>query len=74
MPPELRVSIQIHPRPSEISKEELNGLFADEVRQFEKWFMESQRKAGIFTPTPLISAEEAILRSYMMFLHTKENP
>jgi hypothetical protein len=70
--PKLEVSVRISPLPSEISIEELNQLFAGEVSAFESWFIDSQRNRGVLDPVGLISAEHAILRSFMYYLHTKE--
>lgn len=74
MAPSLSVSIAIQPRASEISIEELNQLFAGELVDFERWFMQQQRDRGVLEPSPLISAENAILRSFMYYLSTKEQP
>lgn len=71
--PVLSVSIEITPHNDEISIEELNTLFAGEVASFEQWFLEHQRARGILAPTPLISAEHAIVRSFMFYLHTKDS-
>lgn len=72
--PTLEVSVRIHPLPSEISIEELNRLFAGEVSAFEQWFLKNQQERGVLEPQGLISAEHAILRSFMFYLHSKENP
>jgi hypothetical protein len=72
--PTLEVSIVIRPTQNEIPIAELDQLFAGEVRKFEEWFLRGQRERGALEPQPLISAEHAILRSYMYYLHTRQAP
>lgn len=67
---QLDVQVRINPPQSEISLEELNRLFAGEVEKFERWFIERQQAAGQ-QATQLISAEHAILRSYMYYVFTE---
>lgn len=64
----LNVSVQVLPRPSEISNEELNSLFAGELAKFENWFSQLQAKHGA-PGQRLLSNEHAILRSFMFYLY-----
>lgn len=70
--PRLNVTIKIEPLQSEIPLAELNAMFAGEIADFEKWFLDRQRQAGGLEPTPLITAEHAILRGFMYYLYTKQ--
>lgn len=72
--PTLDVSIVVNPLPSELPIEELNELFKGEIGKFEQWFMNGQRERGVLDPTPLISVEHGILRSFMYYLCTKVTP
>lgn len=71
--PQLSVRVSIAPRQSEISVQELDQLFAGEVSKFEAWFVARQQKSG-FEATRLMSAEHAILRSFMYYIHTTQVP
>lgn len=68
------VSIVISPLPSELDVETMNETFKGEIGEFERWFQDGQRKRGVLDPTPLLSLEHAILRSYLYYLCTKEKP
>jgi hypothetical protein len=68
---QLDVQVRINPPPSEIPLEELNKLFAGEVERFERWFIERQQAAG-HQAVQLISAEHAIIRSFMYYIYTRE--
>lgn len=70
---QLSVRISIKPQPSEIRLDELNTLFAGEVKRFEEWFVAQQQKGGLGA-TGLVSSEHAILRSYMYFITTTQGP
>lgn len=67
---QVNVEIRIRPLPSEIPVEELDQLFGGEVTRFETWFLERQRAAGL-EASALISAERAIVHSFLHYLATK---
>ena len=69
MPRSLSVTIHITPYQSEIPIQELDELFAGQIRSFETWFLERQRAHGM-EAQGLISAEHAIIRSFMHYIHT----
>lgn len=67
---QLEVEIDITPHEPKIQAQEMDALFAGEISRFEEYFVKLQSSKGIATPSRLISAEHAILRSYMMYLYT----
>jgi hypothetical protein len=68
----LSVSVRVLPQPADVSTEELNGLFADEISKFETWFSKVQEQHGA-PGQRLIGTEHAILRSFMFYLHGTTN-
>jgi len=42
-----------------------------ELVEFERWFLEQQRRGGNPNPSGLISAEKAMVKTYALYLATK---
>jgi hypothetical protein len=69
------VEVQINPPPSQqLPSAELDELIDGHLSDFERWFIERQRKAGNPSPTGLIGVEGSILKTYVKYLYTKETP
>ena len=71
MPLHLVVEVKITPHPEEVTPEEFDRLMDGELTEFEKWFINKQRLGGNKNPSGLISAERAIVKSFMIYLSTK---
>lgn len=70
---QLSVQVRINPPPSNrLPPESLDEAINTELRSFEKWFMESQRSKGNPNPSPLIGVEGGILKTFVLYLATKE--
>lgn len=70
---ELSVEVKINPPPSSsLPAEKLDELVDGHLHQFEKWFMEQQREKGNPSPSPLIGVEGGILKTYVLYLATKD--
>jgi hypothetical protein len=70
---QLSVQVKINPPPaSRLPPESLDEAINAELYNFEKWFMDSQRAKGNQNPSPLIGVEGGILKTFVLYLATKE--
>ena len=65
------VKITISPLPQTLPPERMDELFEGELEAFDKWFIERQRANGGVNPTGIINVERSILKTYLIYLHTK---
>ena len=72
--PSLDVRIKINPLPSKLEPQRLDELLNGELVAFEKWFMDEQRRRGNRDPSPLIGVEKGIVRTYILYYATREQP
>lgn len=72
MASELKVEIKIHPHPDEVTPQEFDRIMDGELMEFEKWFVAMQRHRGNPSPSGLISAERAAVKTYVLYLSTRE--
>lgn len=59
------------PPPSPLPADKLDELINGHLSEFERWFVERQRAKGNPNPTGLIGVEGSILKTYVLFLHSK---
>jgi hypothetical protein len=68
----LKVEVRITPHPDKVPAEEFDRLLDGELVEFEKWFIERQRRAGNTKPSGLVSVERAAVKTYVLYLSTLE--
>ncbi len=70
--PQLEVSVVVKPHPETMRAEDFDKLLDGELAAFERWFIQSQRDKGNTNPSGLISAERAIVKTYILYMSTKD--
>jgi len=66
-----KVEIRIDPHPDTVPPDVFDRLMDGELVEFERWFLEQQRRGGNPNPSGLISAEKAMVKTYALYLATK---
>lgn len=66
------MTIKINPHPSSLPPQKLDEMLDGELTGFEKWFRDKQQQAGR-SPHPLIGVEKAAIKTYLMYLATKDD-
>ncbi len=69
--PKLSVVVKVEPHPDTVPPEVMDKMLDGELVEFEKWFIGQQRSRG-GAGTPLIHAEKAIVKSYVLYLASKQ--
>ena len=64
------MDIEITPLPKTIPPAEMDELLNGELSEFERWFIEKQRRAGA-DGIGLIGPERGILKTYLLYAATK---
>lgn len=64
--------MQINPTPTPGNKAELDKLLDEEVKCFEHFYSRIQREKG-FDGAPLIGAERAAVKAYLVFAATERD-
>jgi hypothetical protein len=70
---ELHVDVRINPHPKKMRPDELDKLLNGALVGFETWVMKQQASKG-FQPLPLISAERAVVKGFMIYMATEHGP
>ena len=68
---ELHVSVKITPHQDKIDPAKMDELLDGELVEFEKWFISRQRQRGLHGGG-FIAAERGMLKTYIVYLSTKE--
>lgn len=70
---ELKIEVKVTPHPETVSPETFDKLMDGELVNFESWFIERQRHRGAASPAGLISAEKGAVKTYLLYLCTRDS-
>lgn len=70
----LSVRVTITPHEPQVSSRELNEMIDGELVDFERYFLRVQRERGAMNPSPLLTGERSVIKAYVMYAASKEEP